>query len=134
MTFNFEAGVSLPARNSVTITRTDIVRYQGASGDFDAAHHDDAHAQSFGYQGAFSLGMLHAGALAAWISEFAQPGAVRGFKVKFRGVAFPGDQLSYEGVVTDVIESGAQRLAKVSLACIRSNGDRIVEAVADVAI
>ena len=43
---------------------TDIVRYQGASGDMNPIHHDDEFARSAGYREAFSVGMLSAGYLA----------------------------------------------------------------------
>ena len=45
------------------LTRTDFVRYQGASGDFNPIHHDDEFAQSAGYPTVFSVGMLQAGIL-----------------------------------------------------------------------
>ena len=46
------------------MTMTDIVRYQGASGDMNPMHHDDELARSAGYPEAFSVGMLSAGYLA----------------------------------------------------------------------
>ena len=43
------------------LTITDFVRYQGASGDFNAIHHDTAFAQASGYPGPFAVGMLTGG-------------------------------------------------------------------------
>ena len=52
------AGQALPPRERRPVTRSDIVKYQGASGDFDAAHHDDDHARSFGFPGADEMGNM----------------------------------------------------------------------------
>jgi acyl dehydratase len=76
------------------ITRTDIVRYQGASGDFHPAHHDDAYAQRHGYPGAFSLGMLCAGYMATYLTDRLGPRNVRRFSVRFLDVTWPGDVLT----------------------------------------
>jgi acyl dehydratase len=40
---------------------TDVVRYQGASGDMNPMHHDDELARGAGYPEAFGVGMLGAG-------------------------------------------------------------------------
>jgi acyl dehydratase len=58
-------GAQAPPREFGPQSRTDIVQYQGASGDFNPIHHDDEFAQSAGYPGAFSVGMLQAGILSA---------------------------------------------------------------------
>jgi len=95
-------GHILPVTDLGKVTRSQIVRYQGASGDFDAAHYDDAHAQSFGYPGVFSLGMLHAGQMAVAIADVFGPEKMRFFKVRFRGVIFPGDQLTCSGTISEI--------------------------------
>lgn len=43
------------------ITRTDIVRYAGAGGDFNPVHHDDVYARSLRLPGVFAMGLLGAG-------------------------------------------------------------------------
>jgi acyl dehydratase len=46
---SYAKGDALPQRVFGPITRTDIVRYQGASGDFNPIHHDDDFAKSAGF-------------------------------------------------------------------------------------
>ncbi|WP_419469377.1 MaoC/PaaZ C-terminal domain-containing protein [Candidatus Frankia alpina] len=58
----------LPERWFGPLTMTDIVRYQGASGDLNPMHHDDELARGAGYPQAFGVGMLGAGYLATWLS------------------------------------------------------------------
>jgi acyl dehydratase len=116
------------------VTRTDIVRYQGASGDFDAAHHDDAHAQRFGYPGVFSLGMLHAGMLAGWLANYCPPDRIRRFHARFGAVVYPGDVLSYKGRVEQVRIEKDGRWADLELACERRDGVVVTRAWASVLI
>ena len=47
------------------ITRTDVVRYQGASGDMNPIHHDEPFARAAGYSAPLVVGMFQAGLLCA---------------------------------------------------------------------
>ena len=53
-------GERLPERK-FEVTLTDVVRYAGASGDFNPLHHDEAAARAAGMDGAFAHGMFSAG-------------------------------------------------------------------------
>ncbi len=79
------------------LTVTDFVRYQGASGDFNAIHHDTAVAQAAGYPGPFAVGMLTAGIAANYITAQFGVNAVRRFRVRWKDQAWPGDALTYRG-------------------------------------
>src|SRR3546814_11126389 len=79
-------GTELPARTFGPITMTDIVAYQGASGDLNPMHHDDELAHSAGYPAAFSVGMLGAGHLAALSTAPLGEESVRRFRTRFRQV------------------------------------------------
>jgi peroxisomal enoyl-CoA hydratase 2 len=68
------------------LTRTDIVRYAGASGDFNPVHHDEGHARALGYPGVFAMGMLPAGILACRAAGAA--GLTR-LAVRFQGQVWP---------------------------------------------
>jgi acyl dehydratase len=93
-------GARLPERRFGPQTRTDIVRYQGASGDFNAIHHDDEFARSAGMPGVFSVGMLQAGYLGTYCVELFGPQSVRRISVRFAEQVWPGDELVCRGVVS----------------------------------
>ena len=80
-------------------TRTDFVRYQGASGDMNPIHHDEGFAQAAGFPTVFAVGMLGAGILGTYIADLFGPDNVRRFKVQFREQAWPEDVLTYTGTV-----------------------------------
>ena len=75
------------------ITRTDIVRYAGAGGDFNPVHHDDVYARSLGLPGVFAMGLLGAGYLSRVLGEEFGASTVRRFTVRFRAQVWPGETL-----------------------------------------
>jgi len=79
------------------LTITDFVRYQGASGDFNAIHHDTAFAQASGYPGPFAVGMLTAGIAANYVTTHFGVNAVRRIRVRWKDQAWPSDALTYRG-------------------------------------
>jgi acyl dehydratase len=79
------------------LTITDFVRYQGASGDFNAIHHDTAFAQASGYPGPFAVGMLTAAIAANYVTAHFGVNAVRRIRVRWQDQAWPGDALTYQG-------------------------------------
>src|SRR5258708_35536347 len=91
---SYSEGESLPERTFGPLTRTDFVRYQGASGDFNPIHHDETFARSAGFETVFSVGMLQAGLLATYCTDLFGPANVRRFKVQFREQVWPDDTLT----------------------------------------
>jgi acyl dehydratase len=90
--------MNLPPPKTVgPITRTDIVRYQGASGDFNPIHHDEAFAIGAGMPAPLGIGMLHAGMLAAWATDHYGPEKLRGVRIRWKRPVWPGDSLTISG-------------------------------------
>ena len=112
------------------LTRTDLVRYQGASGDMQPVHHDEPFARAAGYDAPLSLGMLHAGLLGTWSAQWLGAERVRRFQVRFTAQAFPGDTLSCGG---DVVEERDDEV-DIELACTTQNGDVVARAWATFAL
>lgn len=75
------------------LTLTDIVRYQGASGDLNPVHHDAEYAQARGYPGPFSVGMLPAGILGSYVADIFGASSVRRFSTRFVNIVWPGDDV-----------------------------------------
>jgi acyl dehydratase len=76
------------------IERLDIVRYAGASGDFNPIHIDEGYAKRTGAPTVFAMGMLPAGYLAHALSDwFGGPHHLRRYKVRFTTRVWPGDEI-----------------------------------------
>jgi len=123
-------GTTLPERSFGPLTRTDFVRYQGASGDFNPIHHDEGFARSAGFETVFSVGMLQAGLLATYCTDLFGPSNVRRFKVQFREQVWPGDRLVATGRVTQVYEADEEPRVDLALTVTRVGGGVAIAAEA----
>jgi len=91
------------------ISRTDVVRYQGASGDFQPIHHDQGFAQAAGYDAPLVIGMYPAGAASVWAAEYFGPETVRETSIRWSGMVWPGDVLLGVGCIEQT-ERDSRRL------------------------
>jgi acyl dehydratase len=129
-----QPGDTGPAFTFGPLTRTDIVRYAGASNDFNPIHHDDAFARSAGQPSVFAHGMLSAGLLASFLTRWFGPDSVRRFQVRFRERVWPGDVLAAEGRVLRVHEHGGGYYAELEVTLRRQSGEAVVTGTATVAV
>jgi acyl dehydratase len=86
-------GTELPAR-SYQVTRADLVRYAGASGDFNVIHWNERVARSVGLPNVIAHGMFTMAEAGRFVTEWAgDPGAVTDFGVRFTAmVPVPDDE------------------------------------------
>ncbi len=96
-----EVGTELPPLVDNPLTVTDFVRYQGASGDMNPAHHDTESAQKAGSPTPCAVGMLQAGVLATYLTDLLGAANIRRIKVQWKEQAWPGDVLTYTAKVTN---------------------------------
>jgi acyl dehydratase len=101
-----EPGDHLEAR-TFRVTRADLVRYAGASGDFNPIHWSDRTAQGVGLPGVIAHGMytmaLAGQAVAHWAGD---PTAVVEFGVRFtKPVVVPDDDTGAEVTVTGMVKT-----------------------------
>lgn len=127
-------GSTLPERTFGPVTMTDIVRYQGASGDMNPMHHDDELARSAGYLEAFGVGMLGAGWLAAYCTERFGEEAVRRFRARFTRLVYRGDLLQASGEVVRAFDRDGERCLELSLRMTNADGEVVIEGSADFAL
>ena len=71
------------AEREVEFTRDALVRYAGASGDFNPIHYNDVFAESVGLPGVIAHGMLTMGTAASVVEEWAGPGNIQDFQTRF---------------------------------------------------
>lgn len=121
-------GAEAAPRTFGPLTRTDFVRYQGASGDFNPIHHDEEFAKASGFPTVFSVGMLQAGILASFATDWLGASNVRRFGVQFREQVWPGDELTCSAVV--VGRDDAARTVDLELLCTRQTGGTAIKGTA----
>lgn len=106
---------------SHTLTRSDLVMYAGASGDFNPMHTDEVTAQAAGLPSVFGHGMFTAGILAKAITDYVGVGNLASYKVRFTKQTWPDEVLTTKVVVTGKRTEDGRKL--VDLACEVSNAD-----------
>jgi len=124
----------MPTGTAGPMTRTDFVRYAGASGDFHPLHHDEPYAKSLGMPGVFGMGLLHAGILGDHLARWVGPDNIRTFAVRFTGQVWPDDVLTLTGKVDRVEDTETGSVAHVTLAVTRQTGDAAITATAVAAV
>ena len=102
------------------LTRTDFVRYQGASGDFNPIHHDEEFARTSGFPSVFSQGMLQGGILASYVTDWLGAENVRRFRVQFREQVWPGDVLEVPGTVVLPLRGRRRTSVDLEMLCTRA--------------
>jgi acyl dehydratase len=104
-----EKGATLPAR-SYRVTRLDLVKYAGASGDFNVIHWNERAARSVGLPDVIAHGMFTMAQAGKFVTEWAgDPGAVTEFGVRFSAmVPVPDDD---EGATIEVSGKVLEKLA-----------------------
>ena len=102
-------GDSLPAQ-TFPVTRADLVRYAGASGDFNVIHWNERVARSVGLPTVIAHGMYTMAQAGKFVTEWVgDPGAVTDFGVRFSAmVPVPDDD---EGATLEVSGKVLEKLA-----------------------
>ena len=122
-------GETLPPRSVGPVSQTDIVRFAGASGDFNPLHHDPAAARAAGFDAPIAMGQFQAAALAGLLSDWAGVGNVLAYAVRFRAPVRLGDVLELSGEVV-AVESGVATVDLVG----RVGSEAVVTATARVGL
>ncbi len=88
---------------ALPITRELLVRYAGASGDYNPIHYDDDYARSLGLPGVIAHGMLIMGLAVGAIRQTAPLGSrLEQYGVRFRAVVEPNQTLQVWGSIASV--------------------------------
>ena len=119
---DIEVGYSMPVYTSLPITRTHLVRYAGASGDFNPLHHDQTFIKMIGMKNIIAHGMLIMGIAGEAITSWIENKYLRKFNARFLSMTEPVDLDDVENtkdratiivngkVVKKYVENGEKRI------------------------
>ena len=117
-----EVGDEAPAV-SHELGRTDLVKYAGASGDYNPMHTDEVAAQGAGLPSVFGHGMFSMGLLGRALTDWAGPGNLTNYRVRFTKQTWPGETLTTSVVVTDKRDEDGQKLVDVEVRLANQDGE-----------
>ncbi|TAK73759.1 MAG: acyl dehydratase [Dehalococcoidia bacterium] len=97
------------------LSRTQIVQYAGASGDYNPLHTDEPAAQHRGFPSVFAHGMLTMGMTGKMLTNWVGDGRLSRFGARFVNQVWPGDTLTAHATVREVREHDGQKLVELDL-------------------
>lgn len=126
-------GEDLPSFET-TVTRTHIVKFAGAGGDFNPIHHDEEYAKSLGLPSVFAMGLMHGGFLSRVVTDWAGDGRVKRFKIRFTGIVWPNDTLTCRGRTVRTYQQNGENLVDCELFVTTQNGEDAIIGEATVSL
>jgi acyl dehydratase len=109
------------------LSRTQIVQYAGASGDYNPLHSDEVYTtQVAGYPSVFAHGMLTMGLTSKMLTNYVGPGRLTKFGVRFTNQVWPGDTLDATATVEAIRDEGGQKLVDLKLSTVNQDGKEVV--------
>lgn len=117
------------------LTRTQIVQYAGASGDFNPIHHDETFAtKAAGYPSVFAHGMLTMGLTGRLLTDWLGDGVLREYGVRFVKQVWPGDTLTARGTVKSIESEGDEGIVQIEIETTNQKGEAVVKGSAVAAL
>ena len=109
------------------LTRTQLVMYAGASGDYNPMHTDEVYAVKVaGYPSVFGHGMLSMGATGKLLTDWFGVDGLDRYTVRFVSQVWPGDTLTATVTVTSTYDDDGRSLAEVAVETVNQDGVQIL--------
>jgi len=113
------------------LTRTQIVQYAGASGDYNPIHTDEVYTTKVaGYPSVFAHGMLSMGMTGKMLTNLVGDGHLTKFGVRFTRQVWPGDTLTTKATVEAIREENGMHLVDLTVSTVNQDGAEVVNGYA----
>lgn len=117
-----KVGETLPVIGLEPVSRLDLIKYAGASSDFNPIHTIDEEAERAGLPGIIAHGMWTMGNLAKLFTPYLDEGFIETYSIRFKGMVFLSDVISLQAELKEK-ESG--RLI-FEVAAVNQDGKRVL--------
>lgn len=109
------------------LTRTQLVQYAGASGDYNPIHSDQVFATEVaGYPSVFAHGMLTMGLTGKMLTNYVGDGRLTKYGVRFSKQVWPGDTLNSVATVEAVRDDEGGPFVDLTLTTTNQDGDVVL--------
>ncbi|QQK76596.1 dehydratase [Salicibibacter cibarius] len=99
-----QTGDTLTSITLPPVTRLDLIKYAGASGDYNPIHTIDGEAEKAGLPGIIAHGMWTMGNLSKLFTPYYEEGFIETYQIRFRGMVFLDDVISLHAEVSEQTE------------------------------
>ncbi|WP_413366089.1 MaoC/PaaZ C-terminal domain-containing protein [Lysinibacillus sp. 3P01SB] len=117
-----QVGESLQQVQLDPVTRLDLIKYAGASGDFNPIHTIDEDATNAGLPGIIAHGMWTMGNLAKLFTPYLEDGFIEDYAIRFRNMVFIDDVLTLQAV----LKNGEKNKKEFKVAAVNQKGQEVV--------
>ncbi|WP_246945252.1 MaoC/PaaZ C-terminal domain-containing protein [Bacillus pinisoli] len=100
-----QAGESLENVQLAPVTRLDLIKYAGASGDYNPIHTIDEEAEKAGLPGIIAHGMWTMGNLAKLFTPYYEEGFIQDYQIRFRSMVFLNDVLTLKATLKENMDN-----------------------------
>ncbi|WP_174734879.1 MaoC/PaaZ C-terminal domain-containing protein [Mesobacillus harenae] len=105
------------------VSRLDLIKYAGASGDYNPIHTIDEEAQKAGLPGIIAHGMWTMGNLAKLFTPYYEAGFIQDYSIRFKGMVFLNDVITLNA---ELKEKEDQTL-KFDVKAVNQNGNEVIK-------
>jgi acyl dehydratase len=117
------------------LTRTQLVQYAGASGDYNPVHTDEVFTTKVaGYPSVFAHGMLSMGMTGKMLTNYVGDGRLTKYGVRFTRQVWPGDNLTAKATVEAIREEGSEYFVDLAVSAVNQEGAEVVSGYASARI
>jgi acyl dehydratase len=120
---DLKVGESLPEVKLSPVSRLDLIKYAGASGDYNPIHTIDEEAKKAGLPGIIAHGMWTMGNLAKLFTPYYEEGFVQDYSVRFKSMVFLNDVVTLKATVTEKED----RALRFDVAAVNQDGKEVVK-------
>ena len=118
-----QVGDAIPKLVKSPVSHLQLVRYAGASGDFNPLHTDPKIGELIGVGGIIAHGMLIMGFVGQLLSDYVGPTTLRKFDVRFKGMTHLDDVITCTGTITEKYETDAEARIAGKVQATDQNGE-----------
>jgi len=118
-----QIGDAIPKLVKSPLSHVQLVRYAGASGDFNPLHTDPKFGELAGTGGIIAHGMLVMGFVGQMLSNYFGPTVLRKFDVRFKGMTRIDDVITCTGTITEKHEVDNEGRITGKVRATDQNGD-----------
>ncbi len=110
------------------LTRTQIIQYAGASGDYNPLHTDEIFTtQIAGYPTVFAHGMLTMGMTGKMLTNYVGDGRLTKYGVRFVSQVWPGDTLTATATIEAIRDEDGSSLVDLAVSTVNQDGAEVVK-------
>jgi acyl dehydratase len=118
-----KVGESLKEVQLDPVDRITLIKYAGASGDYNPIHTIDEEAKKAGLPGIIAHGMWTMGNLAKLFTEFYEEGFIQDYTIRFKGMVFLNDVVTLKAELAEENENNL----RFNVRAVNQNGNEVIK-------